>query len=116
MIDRKRITLFYKMTKNLVALPGIFSLFVLLFFITGNFQGFSDATQSLILSTMGISSVFLAIVSFCGFIEGIFFFFIKDFLNLRQKIIFIIIMLLCFLSSIIFLSMSLVLGVLTEGL
>lgn len=116
MIDTKRIRLFYRMTKNLVALPGIFSHFIFLFFITGNFQGFSDSTQSIILMTLGISSVFFAIVSFLGLIEGIFFLFIKDLFRTRKKILFIIAMILCFISAVILLSMSLVLGVLTEGL
>ncbi|MCQ2584652.1 MAG: hypothetical protein MJ185_03590 [Treponema sp.] len=116
MIDLKRIRLFYRMTKNLVALPGIFSLFTLLFFITGNFQGFSDSTQSIILTTLGISSVFFAIVSFCGLIEGIFFLFIKNLFKTRQKVLFIIAMVLCLISAVTLLSMSLVLGVLTEGL
>lgn len=116
MIDRRQIRLFYRMTRNLVALPGIFSLFILLFFITGNFQGFSDSTQSLILKTLGISSVFFAIVSVGGLIEGIVFLFIKDLISTRQKIIFIIVMILCIIISLTLLSMSLVLGVLTEGL
>jgi len=116
MINPKRIRLFYRMTKTIVALPALFCLFILLFFITGNFQDFSDSTQSIILTTLGIASVFYAIVSFCSLIEGIVLLFFKDSLLLRQKIFFIIFMVFSLVLSISLVSMSLILGVLTEGL
>jgi len=119
MKDNKKQEIFkllYRMTRNLITLAFVFSLFLVLFFITGNFQGFQDSTQSLILSTLGITSIFFAIVSVIGLVESLLFFFIKSSISLRRNIFFFLISLICIAISVSFIAMSLVLGVLTEGL
>ncbi|MCQ2573303.1 MAG: hypothetical protein MJ182_05360 [Treponema sp.] len=114
--NRNSSHLLFNLTKNMVALAGLFSLFLVLFFITGNFQNFQDSTQSMILSALGISSIFFAISSVIGIVESIVMFFIKEAVSVRGNILFLILMIICLVLSISFLSMSLILGVLTEGL
>lgn len=113
---QSRFLLLFNLTKSMVTLPGVVCIFLVLFFIMGNFQGFQDSTQHIILTVLGICSIMFALISLLGLIEIIIMFFIKDSLPLKSKIIFFVVMVLCLLVSVSFLSMSLILGVLTEGL
>ncbi|MCQ2597964.1 MAG: hypothetical protein MJ181_08955 [Treponema sp.] len=108
--------LLFNLTKSLVTLPGVVCIFLVLFFIMGNFQGFQDYTQHIILNVLGVCSIMFGLISFMGLVEIIIMFFIKDSIPLKSKIIFLILMIFCLLISFSFLSMSLILGVLTEGL
>lgn len=118
-MDQKRhptIILIFRLTKNIVSLTGTFSFFLVFFYVMGNFQGFQDSTQSLIISILGISSVFFGIVSFFGIIESIVFMFIKDLYTPLKKAIFLVVMVLCEFISVALVTMAIVLGVLTEGM
>lgn len=113
---KKTIRLLYKLTKNIVALPALFSVFLVFFYITGNFQGFQDSTQLMILETLSISSIFFAIVSLFGLLQSIVLFFFPDVVSTKSNIIYLITMVLCLILSASFIAMSLVLGVLTGGI
>lgn len=108
--------LLYKMTKNIVALPAFFCIFLLLFYITGNFQGFQDSTQLIILNILGISAIFFTLVSLFGFIQSIILFFIPGVISKRKNFFFMILMIICLVLAVSFVAMSLVMNVLIKGL
>lgn len=108
--------LLYKLTRSIVALPAFFCIFLLLFYITGNFQGFQDSTQQIILNTLGISSIFFTMVSLFGFIQSIVLFFIPDVISRKKNFLFMLLMIFCLILAIFFVVMSLVMNVLIKGL
>ena len=106
----------YKLTVNIVTLIGIFSVFLFFIYIMGNFQGFQDSSQKIILYTLGISSTFFALVSIIGVIEGILILFVKNVFSVLKKIAFIVSMLICFFVGTSFVLMSIFLNVLSTGI
>lgn len=118
MAEKKRnnLILFYKLTWSSVLIPGLFSLFLVIFYITGNFQGFQDSTQYLVLSSLGITSVFFAIFSVLGLIFSIIVFFIKGIVSKKRNLLNFFLMIFCVLCSVAFISLSLLLRFVSEGM
>lgn len=106
----------FRLTVDIVSLVGVFSIFLFFIYVVGNFQGFQDTTQSIILETLSISSIFFGLISLVGIVESIYFFIVRDVLKIWQNIIFLILMIICVAISVSFLSSSILLNVLSGGL
>lgn len=68
----------YKLTKNIIKILFVFSLFLFLFYLLGNYQNFLDKSQLLILQILSITSIITGVLSIFGFLENLIFIFVED--------------------------------------
>ena len=67
-----------RLTRNSIFLLFLMCMLFLLFYLIGNFQGFIDRSQLIILRVLTATSICLCIMSLIGFVLEIIFLFMKD--------------------------------------
>lgn len=98
-VTKDFLSLLTRLTQQLIWVLFIFCILILLFYVMGNYQGFLDKNQLIILTVITISSVVMSFLSAIGIIENLVLLFISD--KKPVKIL-----------SIIFLLITLIIGVL----
>ncbi len=103
-----------KLTRNSTFFLLIACVFLLLLYCIGNYQGFVDETQLLILSILSFTSIVLCLMSFLSFVQEIVFLFTKK--RKTGTIFSILFFLFTFVLGIFFISFSSVIHRLSLGI
>ena len=65
------LVLTYRKIFSLIVFLFLFSLFLCVFYVIGNYKEFLDSSQELILSWLSVSSIFLGFFSFTGLVVNV---------------------------------------------
>lgn len=109
-------TLLFKLVKTLVSFMTLFCVILIILYISGNFQGFLDSTQLLILKVTSISAIFLGICAFLGILISISFIYGDKTTNKKRGILYIIGMFFLIIFSLVIITISTTLEYLSKGL
>lgn len=107
LISKKSESLFvlYKFLKMIFFAILLFNSFLLCLYISGNFQSFSTESQSLILSILSHSSIFLILFAILMIIGNIIFI-VKGIVSIKSRILSMFFYFLCLILGIVFMIVS----------
>ncbi len=107
LISKKSESLFvlYKFLKMIFFAILFFNSFLLCLYISGNFQSFSTESQSLILSILSHSSIFLILFAILMIIGNIIFI-VKGIVSIKSRILSMFIYFMCLILGIVFMVIS----------
>lgn len=112
-LNVKSLKIFDSLIKNCDYVILLFSIFMILLYIMGNYHNFLDKTQFLILNVLAVSSLLLTILASITLLENIIYIFYAE--SKRKCIFSIIFSLLCIIISVFFIFYATIVSRLSLG-